>query len=83
VPERTAIERTEDADGYVGFRAARGVTMWPAGNADLASVMDGLGVPLDASRDGARAMGVKGRHKVVLAALKYRRDRPIVDVDGF
>lgn len=83
VPERVAIERTEDVDGFVVFRAARGVTMWPAGTAELASVMDAMGVPLNASRDRARAMGIKGRHKVVLAALKYRRDRLGVDVDGF
>jgi KaiC/GvpD/RAD55 family RecA-like ATPase len=83
VPERVAIERTEDVDGFVTFRAARGMTMWPAGTAELASVMDAIGVPLDASRDRARAMGIKGRHKVVLAALKYRRDRHAVDVDGF
>jgi len=83
VPERTPIERTEDVEGFVQFRAARGVTMWPAGTAALAMEMDELGVPLDASRDKARAMGVTARHARVLAALRYRRERLSVDVDGF
>ena len=64
-------------DGPLRWAVATGT--WPEGTAETARVLDTLGVPLDASgRAAQRALRDAGegrRRDVVLAALRYRRDR--------
>lgn len=75
VPDKVAIIRADDTDGYVTFTATRGATMWASGTAEKAAEIDALGVPLDASRPQVKAMGIKGRNKLLGDALKFRRER--------
>ena len=52
---------------------------WPVGTADVANILDRLGVPLQASVRAAgtelRKLGEGRRHDVVTAALKWRREK--------
>ena len=75
VPERVEISRNVDRNGIVELSAPETVAMWPAGTKQLAEQMDVLAVPVDATRDKARQMGIKARSGLINAALKYRRER--------
>jgi hypothetical protein len=74
VPERTSLRLEE---GPLRFVATP--TSSPAGTLEAAELLDGLRVPLDASRRVAatalRSADQGRRTEVLLAALRYRRER--------
>lgn len=74
VPERVPLRKeAEPVLRYVPTRAN-----WPAGTLEIADALTRLGVPVDASyRDAVSVLKDHGkgrRQRVVLAALKYRRE---------
>ena len=77
VPTSVSIHVDEDEEEGT-FRFGGGGQTWPAGTRACADDMDRLGVPLDTSTREARkvlkAAGVGRQNKVVVAAVKYRRD---------
>jgi hypothetical protein len=69
-PSAVPLERNESDEGVVTWRMAD--TSWPKGTAECAQRMAELGLPLDISRDKARAAGVKGKNDIIGAALRWR-----------
>ncbi len=74
VPEKVAFGIKEDPLRYV-----RVEYVWPAGTNDTAELLDKLGIPAETSANAAlaalKAAGEGRRKQVVLAALKWRRER--------
>jgi hypothetical protein len=75
VPEKAPlVKQVEPVLRFVATPSA-----WPAGTLDTAQALDDLGVPLDASKGDAghalREAGKGRRWAVVLAALRWRRER--------
>lgn len=72
IPECVVLHRHEEPLRHI---IAQGD--WPAGTADLAELLDTLGVPVNASRSAARAkltiFNHKARNDILGKALKYRR----------
>jgi hypothetical protein len=72
VPERVALARMDDPLRYVVAVAA-----WPAGTKTLADVLDGLGLPFDAtnrqSREALKRANKTATNAVLRAAIKYRK----------
>ena len=72
------VDLVMDETGTMRFDLAHGHT-WPAGTAELAKVLDDLGVPDDTTKRAARAAltdaGQKCRDTVLAAAVKYRKER--------
>lgn len=73
-PEKVTLTRSEDPLRHVLVAGG-----WPAGTAEVARLLDDLGVGVDASRRAAqaalKAAGESRRNDVVGAAVKYRRTR--------
>ena len=72
VPEEVTLRRSEEPLTHRWIEDA-----WPAFTADVAGVLDAMGVPVDAS-DNVAAAALRGggcgrRKSVVLAALRFRR----------
>lgn len=74
VPEIVDLARREPP-----LRYEQTGTSWVQGTAELAKVLDGLGIPDDASRPVARAAlkaaGEKATNDVLASAIKYRKQR--------
>lgn len=75
VPAEIVLTRENDP-----LRHKVGADAWPAGTADTAALLDDYEVPLDATATtAAQALMARGqgrRKALVLAALKWRRQRP-------
>lgn len=73
IPERVALHRSVDP---LRFVVADG--MWPAGTAEVAGLLDGLGVPVDAGERPAgqalRDAGHRRSQAIVRAAQRWRRE---------
>lgn len=74
-PEKTEVHRSYEPDGTMTLAAPLKAITWPAGTKQLADDMDRLGLPVDATRRTAAALGIKGRNALISAALRYRADR--------
>ena len=74
VPEKVSFGIQEDPLRYIRIEY-----VWPAGTSDTAELLDRLQIPLEASANTAvaalKAAGDGRRKQVVLAALKWRRER--------
>jgi len=75
VPPRIDLVRSEEP-----LRYRRPERTWPDDTEEVAARLDLLGVPLDTTANAAlarlREQGVGARRAVVLAAIRYRRERP-------
>jgi hypothetical protein len=73
-----SVDIVMNEDGLMRFELLNGHA-WPAGTADVARVLDGLGVDVDASQRIAakafRESGGKARSEAIRAAQKYRQER--------
>jgi AAA domain len=67
VPEHVTFGMTREPLAFVP-----GIETWPEGTKELVVELEALNVPLDASYNTARKLGVKGRKTAVLKALKFR-----------
>ena len=74
------VDIVMNEDGHMRFDLLHGHA-WPAGTAEVAKVLDGLGIdPTASSREVARAYresGNKARSDALRAAQKYRQDRSV------
>lgn len=74
VPEKVTFAMAEDPLRFVAIEGD-----WPAGTRETAAALDALGVPLDVTtRGGSEALREAGegrRRAVIVAALKWRRER--------
>jgi hypothetical protein len=74
IPERVALRRHTDP-----LRHIPGIELWPAGTAELADLLDSLGLPLAIGRPKARRALTEAGHaagnEVLSKALKYRRQK--------
>lgn len=73
VPEELPISRSV-TDTTITYAVASG-SLYPIGATELARKMDQIKLPLDASKNDARAAGLKARNTLMVAALRYRREQ--------
>jgi hypothetical protein len=75
VPEEVELVRYQDPLRFLPLKNTRG---YAHGAAQLAAALDGLGLPLDASRTAARKLmtehGLTAKNAVLSDALRYRRE---------
>jgi hypothetical protein len=73
ITDKVEIRHSEDADGIVTLR--RTGDLYPPGVKAKADEMDAAGVPVDAPKRHLRGFGIKGNDHLLLATMRYRRER--------
>lgn len=73
VPEELPISRFV-TDAAITYEVSAG-SLHPVGTIELARKMDQVKLPLDATKNDARAAGLKARNNLMVAALRYRREQ--------
>jgi hypothetical protein len=73
VTDKVDISYEETDDGMTVLKRSEG--MWPSGVAEKAREMDAAGLPVDVSKEAARAAGVRGKNSLLIATIRFRRER--------
>lgn len=86
VPEVVIVDKVDTDDGLIWAIRSGATDAYPAGTAEVARLLDELGVEVGASRRKAqqiiREAGKGAKVSVIGAALRYRRQRPLGAVDN-
>lgn len=81
VPESIPISRMVGTE-TITYAVTANDSIYPAGTKELAEKLDRISFPLTGTKDQARYAGIKARNTVLMAAIRYRRDRALESESG-